>query len=305
MGVALVAALLVAGAGCAQFSSNPTAQPRAVAPPSPPPIAEKPAQAGDLWPSSAPSIHADSAILIDARTGRTVYEKNADRRRPVASTQKLLTALIVAEREPLDGVVTVQSSDTRVEPTRLGLRPGERYTRRQLLEAMMVRSSNDAAAVLARDHAGTQQEFVSEMNRVASSLGARDSYFLNPHGLPANQFSTARDIARIAFRAYRNRDLRQMMTLRGMNFRFTSGRSTYLEATNKLLTRSSAFNGMKTGYTRASGRCFVGSISHDGQDYIFVQLGSQTRFIFNDAEKMLTWAVQQNTQPWSFASLAP
>lgn len=243
------------------------------------------------FPQSAPSIFADSAILIDAVTGRTIYEKNANSRRQVASTQKLLTALLIAERGALDEFITIAPSDTQVEPVKLSLRPGQRYTRRSLLTAIMVKSSNDAAAALARDHSGSMPAFVQAMNYRASRLGAESSYFANPHGLPAAQFSTARDISRIAFLAYRQPELRAMMLMQSYTFRFNDGRATRLEATNKLLSRSSIFTGMKTGYTVAAGRCLVTSGSYGGRQVILVQLGSRTKYIFDDAERMIRWAL--------------
>jgi D-alanyl-D-alanine carboxypeptidase (penicillin-binding protein 5/6) len=228
--------------------------------------------------------------MIDARTGEVLLQKNADMRRVPASTQKLLTALLITRRGNLDAPVTIMPEDTRVEPTKLGLRPGERYTRRALLESIMVKSSNDACAALARDHSGTEAAFVENMNRVASSLGARSSYFVNSHGLPAEQYSTARDISRIAFLAYRDPVLRRMMQQRVVYFRHNTGRVTRLEATNKLLERSGAFNGMKTGYTFAAGRCLVASGRLNGREVILVQLGSRTKHIFDDAERVMAWS---------------
>jgi D-alanyl-D-alanine carboxypeptidase (penicillin-binding protein 5/6) len=270
-----------------QMASAPTVRPAASV------IA--PTIASDVLPTpmSAPSIYADSAILIDAATGRTIYEKNANSRRQVASTQKLLTALLIAERGSLDGSITIAPIDTQVEPVKLGLRAGQTYSRRSLLTAMMVKSSNDAAAALGRDHSGSVSGFVQAMNYRAALLGADSSYFANAHGLPAGQFSTARDVARIAFYAYRKPDLRAMMLLPAYTFRFTTGRTTRLEATNKLLTRSPIFNGMKTGYTVAAGRCFVASASYGGRQVILVQLGSRTRYIFDDAERLIYWALNR------------
>ncbi|MFV0416285.1 MAG: D-alanyl-D-alanine carboxypeptidase family protein [Chthoniobacterales bacterium] len=289
---------LVAFAACStspsSSSSERTVYSRATPVYIPPPVAANPSYASSLWPANAPLIHAASAILIDARTGRTLYQKNADQHRQVASTQKLLTGLIIAEREPLDEKITIQWSDTRVEPTKLGLRSGDRYTRRELLESIMVKSSNDATAALAREHAGSIPAFAAEMNRVAASLGANDSYFVNPHGLPGEQFSTARDIARIAYRAYRNRILRQMMMKETVVFRHNSGRVSRLKATNKLLARSPIYNGMKTGNTNAAGRCLVTSASAGGRDLILVQLGSKTKYIFDDAEKMIRWGLSKS-----------
>jgi D-alanyl-D-alanine carboxypeptidase (penicillin-binding protein 5/6) len=252
-------------------------------------VASAPSDA-PLWPANAPSIYAQSAIMIDARSGEVLFQKNADARRVPASTQKLLSALLVTRRGSLDAPVTIMPEDTRVEPTRLGLRPGERYSRRELLQSLMVKSSNDACAALARDHSGSESAFVESMNRAAWSLGARSSYFVNSHGLPAPQFSTARDIARIAFHAYRDPTLRRMMQTQLYYFRHNNGRVTRLEATNKLLKRSAAYNGMKTGYTDAAGRCFVSSGRLNGREVILVQLGSKTRYIFDDAERIMRWS---------------
>ena len=257
--------------------------------PAAPPVAAAPSDAA-IWPAGAPGLYAQSAIMIDARTGEVLFQKNADERRVPASTQKLLTALLITRRGHLDAPVTIMPEDTRVEPTRLGLRPGERYTRRALLESIMVKSSNDACAALARDHSGTEAAFVDNMNRAAWSLGARSSYFVNSHGLPANQFSTARDIARIAFVAYRDPVLRRMMQQRVVYFRHNTGRVTRLETTNKLLERSGAYNGMKTGYTDAAGRCLVSSGRLNGREVILVQLGSRTKHIFEDAERIMAWS---------------
>lgn len=279
--VMLLAAIFLAGC----------AAPREVrrATPAAPPVAAAPSS-DPVWPANAPGLHAQSAVMIDARSGEVLLQKNADLRRVPASTQKLLTALLITRRGNLDAPVTIMPEDTRVPPTKLGLRPGERYTRRELLKAFMVKSSNDACAALARDHSGTEAAFVETMNRTAWSLGARSSYFVNSHGLPAEQYSTARDIARIAFHAYRDPVLRDMMQQRVFHFRHNSGRITRLEATNKLLERSAAFNGMKTGYTNAAGRCLVSSGRLNGREVILVQLGSKTKHIFDDAERVMAWS---------------
>ena len=281
----VAAALLT---GCAVSPNTNTHVRRAE--PAPLPVATAPAHAAPVWPASAPDLQAQSAILIDAATGEVIFQKNADIQRPVASTQKLLTALLVANRGNLDSMVTIKPEDTRVEPTKLGLRAGERYTRRSLLEAIMVKSCNDACTALARDHSGSDAAFAQEMNHAAWTLGARDSRFANSHGLPASQYSTARNMARIAYTAYRNPVLRSYMQERQVTFRHNNGRITILEATNKLLKRSTAFNGMKTGYTNAAGRCLVSSGRLNGREVILVQLGSKTQHIFNDAERLMAWS---------------
>lgn len=255
----------------------------------PQPVALTPVGVPAVWPADAPVIFAQSAILIDAQSGRVIFQKNADIQRPVASTQKLLTALVIARAGNLDQIVQIQSPETRVEPTKLGVRVGERYSRRRLLEATVVKSANDAAAALARDRSGSEALFAVEMNELARQLGANQSNFRNAHGLPAAQYSTARDMSRIAYRAYRNQTLRAAMATKVLPFTFNNGRVRYLESTNKLLGRSSIYNGMKTGYTNAAGRCLITSASNGWRELILVQLGSKSKYIFDDAERMIAW----------------
>lgn len=254
-----------------------------------------------VYPVGAPVTVASSAMMIDARTGTVLFFKNPDVQRPVASTQKLLTALLVAEHGGLDDSVRVTPEDCAVEPTKLGFRPGEIYTKRQLLAAMLVHSCNDAAVCLARNDAGSVDAFARLMNAKAIQLGAENSHFVNPNGLPRpGQFSTARDMARIAFAAYHNATLRGFMRLPGLSFTYSSGRRRFLEPTNKLVTRSSVFTGMKTGYTETSGRCLISSASEDGKDIILVQLGGTHRMLFNDAQRLLLWGfAKQGVAPES------
>jgi len=281
----LIALPVLLLAGCAMDEPIPpvtssTTESSVIAPSAPRP----------LWPSDAPPILASSAILIDARTGRTLYEKNADQPRQVASTQKLVTALLVAEQDPLDGPVRISPEDAAVEPTKIGVHAGETYQRRQLLKAMLVKSANDCASALARSHSGSIAAFAGEMNGLAARCGATCSHFVNPHGLPAPQHSTARDMARIAFRAYRNPDLREAMALRSYCFHYANGRLCFLDPTNKLLLRSPWFNGMKTGFTESAGKCLISSYRRGGRELILVQLGSHAPRIFDDAQKMMSWA---------------
>jgi D-alanyl-D-alanine carboxypeptidase (penicillin-binding protein 5/6) len=259
-------------------------------------VAGTPASTSSLavYPAGAPVTIASSAMMIDARSGTVLFFKNPDIQRPVASTQKLLTALLIAEHGGLDSTVRVAAEDCAVEPTKLGFRPGETYTKRQLLAAMLVHSCNDAAVCLARNDAGSIAAFAGLMNLKAAQLGAVNSHFVNPNGLPKpGQYSTARDMARIAFAAYHIPTLREFMRLPGLTFTYSSGRRRFLEPTNKLVTRSTIFNGMKTGYTEASGRCLVSSVSASGNDIILVQLGGTHRMLFDDAERLLQWGVER------------
>jgi D-alanyl-D-alanine carboxypeptidase (penicillin-binding protein 5/6) len=279
--------LLLSGlTGCAVDQSAPL-------PPSTTATIVAPHAASSLWPVDAPQIKAVSAILIDARTGQTLYQKNADEPRQVASTQKLVTALIVAQSDPMDGPVHISHEDTIVEPTKVGIRAGEVYPRRQLLRAMLVHSANDCASALAHAHAGSLGAFAEEMNDLATRYGATHSHFVNPHGLPASQYSTARDMARIAFRAYRNPDIREAVALRGYCFRYARGGFSLLSPTDRLLLCDPYFNGMKTGFTDGAGKCLISSYSRGGRDFILVQLGSRSRYIFDDAQRMMGWAMSR------------
>jgi D-alanyl-D-alanine carboxypeptidase (penicillin-binding protein 5/6) len=249
-----------------------------------------------LDPDQPPPVQARSVLVFNPRTGRILYERNADERRPVASTQKLLTGLIVAESGTLSLPVQVASVDTLCEPTKLYFKPGEIYTRRELLTALLVHSCNDVARCLARDNAGSVDAFADRMNQRAASLGARDSHFVNPNGLPSPgdpQWSTARDMARIARAAYFNPIIRQVVSMRRMAFRFNDGRVAEFDNTNKVLRRYELCTGMKTGYTEAAGRNLISSASNGDRSVIVVCLGD-TRAIWNDSQALLAWGLIAN-----------
>jgi D-alanyl-D-alanine carboxypeptidase (penicillin-binding protein 5/6) len=252
-----------------------------------------PASALTPGPSGAvPNTRANSVVVVDARTGAVLHEKNADQPRPAASTQKLLTALIIAETGYLDRPVRVEPIDTFAEPVRLNIRPGEVYERIDLLRALLVKSPNDVARCLARDNAGSIEAFADRMNAKAQLLGATHSHFLNPNGLPIpGQYSTARDLAVIARAAYANPTIRAIVCLPQLVFRYANGRTRELENTNKVLKRLPFCNGMKTGYTEAAGHCLIASGSRPGRDIIVVVLGDTKSGVWTDAASLLSWGL--------------
>ena len=252
-----------------------------------------PASALTPGPSGAvPNTRANSVVVVDARTGAVLHEKNADQPRPAASTQKLLTALIIAETGYLDRPVRVEPIDTFAEPVRLNIRPGEVYQRIDLLRALLVKSPNDVARCLARDNAGSIEAFADRMNAKAQLLGATHSHFLNPNGLPIpGQYSTARDLAVIARAAYANPTIRSIVCLPQLVFRYANGRTRELENTNKVLKRLPFCNGMKTGYTEAAGHCLIASGSRPGRDIIVVVLGDTKSGVWTDAASLLSWGL--------------
>jgi len=240
---------------------------------------------------SPPSIRAESAIVIDTITGRILFQKNARTPRGVASTQKLLTALCVVRAGPLADPVTVQAADTKVEPSKIYVAAGENYNRRELVKALLVKSGNDVAKVLARDVSGSEPAFIDLMNHTARSLGMTQSNFKNPHGLTeAGQYSTALDIAILAREVTKIPFYRECMRTKEYTFQYPDGRTKTLTNTNKVLKRLPYCTGMKTGYTNASGRCLVSSGVLNGKAVITVTLDSTE--VWDDSEKLLRWALE-------------
>jgi D-alanyl-D-alanine carboxypeptidase (penicillin-binding protein 5/6) len=251
----------------------------------------------EYTPDGIPKTGAASVIVVDANTGQTLYEKNADEVRAAASTQKLLTALIIAERGFLDQPVVVQTIDTMADPVKLNIKPGDTYQRMDLLRALLVKSPNDVARCLARDNAGSVEAFAEVMNRRARELGATHSHFVNPNGLPVpNQYSSARDLSVIARAAYANPTIRSIVCLPQLVFRYANGRTRELENTNKVLRRLPYCNGMKTGYTEAAGHCLICSGARPGRDIIVVVLGDSKAGVWRDASALLSWGL------WSLTS---
>jgi serine-type D-Ala-D-Ala carboxypeptidase (penicillin-binding protein 5/6) len=239
-----------------------------------------------------PIITAESAILFDANTGRVIYKKNENERRAVASTQKLLTALIIAESGDLSAPVVIENTDMLAAPTKLYVKRGERYTRQQLLTALLIKSPNDVARALARDNAGSIEDFAAKMNTRMARMGGESSHFVNPNGLPADdQYSTARDMARVARAAYFNPLLREIMRTKHCMFRYATGKTIPLQNTNRVLRTYSFCNGMKTGYTDAAGHCLISSGSWGGKDMIAVVLGSNKARVWQESALLLAYGL--------------
>ena len=285
-------ALLLAPA-CAATKKVPS-RTTSLARPESPGVA-RPFATGDIDPSVFPDIAAESVILCDAATGRVLWEKNADQPRAVASTQKLLTALIIAEAGDLSGKVRTEKTDGLCEPTKLGLKSGEVYRRYDLLKILLIKSMNDVARCLARDNAGSIEAFADKMNAKARAIGMRNSNFMNPNGLNApGQHSSARDMARLALFAYRNRVIRGIVNQPTLTWQYADGRATVFDNTNKLLKYLGLCNGMKTGYTEAAGHCLVSSASSGGSHLIAVVLGDRRRdSIWLDSYRLFNWGFYQ------------
>ena len=243
---------------------------------------------------AGPDVFGKSAILFDANTGEVLFKKNDTLRTPIASTQKLLTSLLVVKAGNLQSDLTVPKEATLQAPTKLYLKEGDHYNRLKLLTALLVKSANDVAYALALDNAGTVEAFAAKMNAEAKRLGAKNSHFENPNGLPVadnNQYSTARDLACIARAAYRNPTLRDIIDRPLYQFTYASGKTALLTNTNRVLRTYSFCNGMKTGYTDLAGHCLVASGSYGGKDMIAVVLKSDKAHVWEDAAKLLEYGL--------------
>lgn len=245
----------------------------------------------------APSIYGKYAIVIDAANGRILHEKSARTATPVASTQKLLTALLIVERGDLDKEIKIIKSDTQVEPSILGFKEGESYTRAELVKWLLVRSGNDVAKALARDHSGSVEAFCKAMTARARELGATNSVFHNANGLPhPRQYSTARDMALVAWECYHQPFIRECVKTKTWTLTLDSGEDRWAKNTNKLLNDRrymvEGVNGMKTGYTIASGNCLITSAERDGRHRIVVVLKSTGSYVWPDSKALMEWALK-------------
>lgn len=213
------------------------------------------------------SLSATAAILMDADTGEVLYEKNADRQMLIASTTKLLTALVALEQASLQKEITV-TGDHMVEGSSMYLKPGETVTVEELLYGLLLCSGNDAALALAEVCCGSVEDFVAEMNRKARELGMEHSSFANPNGLDdEGHYSTARDMAILAAAAAKEPLLVRLCSTVQVS---CAGRT--MANHNRLLRELEGCIGMKTGYTKAAGRTLVTCVERDGHTLVAVTL---------------------------------
>ena len=257
-----------------------------------------------LAPGELP-LAAKSAILLDTKSGDILYEKNPDEMEYPASATKILTALLVIEQGDLDRRVTIQIEDTKVEPSALEFKPGEEYTRRHLLFALLLKSANDVALALARDNAGSVGAFCEKMNRRAESLGAMASHFTNPHGLhDPHHFTTARDLATIARFAMQQPLFREIVATPEIGMA-RGAEWVILKNHNKLLAMVPGCIGVKTGYTRPAQQVLVSSAIRAGHEAISVIMHSDKPGIWNDSKTLLEHAFEKLGAPATPPAPAP
>ncbi len=230
---------------------------------------------------------AGAAVLIDAKSGAVLYQKNAHKRLPMASTTKIMTALAVIEKSSLSDVVTVSSSAANTEGSSIYLEAGEKITVKDLLYGLLLESGNDAATALAEGVFGSAEECCNYINGRCHEMGLVNTSFSNPHGLDNdNHYTTAYELALITKYALKNDSFRQIVSTKSY---VTEGvKKRYFSNHNRLLNSFDGAIGVKTGYTSKAGRCLVSAASRDGEEYIAVTLNDSLDW--QNHKDMLTFA---------------
>ena len=235
--------------------------------------------------AEAPAVSAASAVLMDAETGRVLYAHNEQEPRAIASTTKLMTALVAAEYlgGDLSETVEIKREWTGIEGTSLYLKPGETITLKTLLYGLLLHSGNDAAVALAGICGGEVETFVGWMNQRAQDLGMTNTHFSDPNGLgDENHYASALDMAKLGVACLQNPTVAEILSTRTITL---EGRQ--LTNHNKLLWQYEGCTGMKTGYTRQAGRTLVSSAERNGQTLVCVTLND--RDDWNDHKALLDY----------------
>lgn len=249
-----------------------------------------------LVPPAAPDVTADTWIVYDADAELVLAEQGADEERPMASTTKIMTALVALKYGDLDDQVTVSTRAADVGEAEIGLQAGERLPLDLLLTALVVRSANDAAMAVAEHIGGSVEGFADLMNAEAEELGLEHSHFENPHGLDGqNHYSSARDLLTVALAAMSYPEFRKMAATAEMAFPDApDGTEREVIATNHLLEEYPGAIGIKTGYTREAGLVLVGAAVREGRTVFSVVMGSEGAGAhFEDTATLLDWAFKR------------
>lgn len=244
-----------------------------------------------LLPMQAQAVSARSAVVIDGATGFVLFDQNADEQLPMASTTKIMTAITAIENYDIDREYTVKKEYTQVEGSSMYLREGEDITLRDTLYGLMLMSGNDAALAVAGE-CGGQAHFIGLMNETAARLGLTNTHFDNPNGLDSEtHYTTARELAELAAYAMKNEQFREIVGTKSYN---EAGR--YMKNHNKMLTLYDGCCGVKTGFTKKSGRCLVSAAERNGRLLVAVTLNAPDDW--NDHAAMLDSAFAQY-QPYT------
>ena len=241
--------------------------------------------------SDEPNINSRAAIVYDRHSKKILYEKNKDQKRAMASTTKIMTAIIVLEKADLSDIVEVSSKAARTGGSRLGLIAGDKITIRDLLYGLMLKSGNDSAIALAEKMCGNVEKFADLMNSKAKELKLENTNFITPHGLDKEEhYTTALELAKITDYALNIEEFRNIVKIKTYNVKI-NGKIKTISNTNELLGNLSGVYGVKTGFTNNAGRCLVTSVKRGELDIICVVLGADTKkFRTIDSIKLIEYA---------------
>ncbi|MBQ3115631.1 MAG: D-alanyl-D-alanine carboxypeptidase [Clostridia bacterium] len=219
-------------------------------------------------------------IVMDVGTNRVLFENNSHKKMYMASTTKIVSAIVVIEHCNMSDIVTVSKQTIGVEGSSIYLEEGEKLTVKELLYGLMLRSGNDCAETLAVYCSGSIDKFCTLMNETAKKIGANNSNFVNPHGLhDDNHYTTAYDLALISSYAMKNPIFREIVGTKSVDISFsTRNYKRHLVNKNKILSQLDGATGIKTGYTKRAGRCLVSSCMRDGMEVICVVLNCAPMF---------------------------
>lgn len=253
-----------------------------------------------LQPGELP-LKAPGAVVIDAFTGATLYDKNADIAQFPASTTKVMTALLVIEAGHLDDEIVVTEEDARVGESSLSIKPGDHYTRRQMLYGLMLKSANDVAHCLGRDNAGTMEAFALKMTQRARELGATNTNFRNPHGLHhIEHYTSPHDLALIARYAMQQPFFRQVVSTQSYSWQkclpagapATANPEIWkLSNHNRLLTKLEGCTGVKTGYTNPAQHTLVSALLRNGREVVATVMHDGKLEKWEDSMLLLTYGI--------------
>ena len=245
----------------------------------------------------AVDLSARAAALIDGKSGKVLFEKNKDERLPMASTTKIMTGLLACESKKMKKTVTVSPVASGTEGSSLWLEPGEKQTLENLTYGLMLRSGNDAAVAIAEYLGGSIDAFALLMNERAKKIGVKNTGFKNPNGLDAEgHFTSAYDLALISREAMKNKTFRKIVSTKNKTIPWESSEwDRSLTNHNKMLWRYEGCNGIKTGFTKKSGRCLVTSAKRGKTELICVTLNAPDDW--NDHTKMLDYGFELSGNP--------
>ena len=225
----------------------------------------------------ADTATAKSYCVMNSLTGEIVFENNADTRLPMASTTKIMTLLVALKNSKPDDIVTVSREATLEEGSSAYLKPGAKITMRDVCYGLMLNSGNDAAVAIAEYISGNTDSFVKLMNDTAKTLGMKNTHFITPNGLHDDEhYTTAKELAKMTRYALKNETVREIVSSRSYtsSMKMPDGTVENVEYINhnRLLKELDGCIGVKTGFTKAAGRCLVSAINRDGAEYIIVTL---------------------------------